>query len=175
MRPAENWTTIFTKKSFCRKSSKTPENTDLYVLLGDLYYGRDNHLKASQAYEQAISLAGDHSRALNNLAWLYATTNEPDLRNPGLALTLAQRAAMLEQAPHVLDTLAECYFVNGRVADAIQAEQQALALADTKRRYYEEQLRRFKEAYLSGEGESGTTEQRPESQKPEVRGQRLVH
>ena len=74
----------FYEKIILQEISKTPENADLYVLLGDLYYGRDNHLKASQAYEQAISLAGDHSRALNNLAWLYATTNDPDLRNPDL-------------------------------------------------------------------------------------------
>ncbi len=141
----------FYEKIILQEISKTPENADLYVLLGDLYYGRDNHLKASQLYEQTITLAGDHSRALNNLAWLYATTNDPDLRNPDLALTLAQQAALIEQAPHVLDTLAECYFVNGRIADAIHAEQQALALADTKRSYYEEQLRRFEEAFLRGE------------------------
>ena len=143
--------THFYEKIILQEISKSPENADLYVLLGDLHYGRGNHLRAGQAYKQAISLAENHSRALNNLAWLYATTNEPTLRNPVLALTLAQQAALIEQAPHVLDTLAECYFVNGKIAEAIQAEQQALALADRKRHYYEEQLRRFKEAYLRGQ------------------------
>ena len=136
----------FYEKIILQEISKTPENADLYVMLGDMYYGREQHHKASQAYAQAISLSHDHSRALNNLAWLYATTNQPDLRDPARALDLAERAAFIEQAPYILDTLAECYFVNGRLSDAIRAEQQALALATGNRHYYEEQLRRFRAA-----------------------------
>ena len=133
----------FYEKIILQEISRTPENTDLYVLLGDVYYGRDKHHKARQSYEQAINLSEDHARALNNLAWLYATTHQSGIRNPERALTLAQRAAYLEQAPHVFDTLAECYFVNGKVAEAIQAEQQALELATSNRQYYAEQLQRF--------------------------------
>ncbi|MBW1891142.1 MAG: hypothetical protein JRI93_11615, partial [Deltaproteobacteria bacterium] len=59
---------------------------------------------------------------------------------------LARKAASLEQAPHVFDTLAESYFANGLYADAIRAEQQALALAGTGKSYYKEQLRRFEVA-----------------------------
>ncbi|MEN8246153.1 MAG: M48 family metalloprotease, partial [Thermodesulfobacteriota bacterium] len=133
----------FYEKIILQEISKEPENADLYVLLGDLYYGRDKHHRASRAYEQAINLSKNNSRALNNLAWLYATTNQPGLSDPVRALELAERAVFIEQAPHIFDTLAECYFVNGRVAEAIQASQQALARADMKGNYYEEQLRRF--------------------------------
>jgi tetratricopeptide (TPR) repeat protein len=136
----------FYEKIILQEISRTPENADLYVLLGDLYYGREKHHQAGQAYEQAIELSESHSRALNNLAWLYATTNQSGLRDPIRALELAERAAFIEQAPHILDTLAECYFVNGRIIDAIRAEQQALELATGNRQYYEEQLRRFKQA-----------------------------
>jgi Zn-dependent protease with chaperone function len=133
----------FYEKIILQEISRAPENADLYVLLGDLYYGRDKHHKAGQAYEQALSLSENHARALNNLAWLYATTPQPDLRDPVRALILAKRAAAIDQAPHVLDTLAECYFVNKRIAEAIRAEQQALELAVTGRGYYEAQLKRF--------------------------------
>lgn len=136
----------FYEKIILQEISKTPENTDLFVLLGDLYYGRDKHHKASQAYEQAINLSTYNSRALNNLAWLLATTHQASLKDPSRALEFAQRAALLEQTPHVLDTLAECYFVNGRAAEAIQAEQQALALSTDNQQYYKEQLHRFKQA-----------------------------
>ena len=136
----------FYEKIILQEISKTPANADLYVLLGDLYYGRDKHKQASQAYEEAISLSESHARALNNLAWLYATTNRPGLRDPVRALELAERAAFIEQEPHILDTLAECYFVNGRYSDAVRTEQQALELATGNRQYYEDQLKRFKAA-----------------------------
>ena len=116
------------------------------MLLGDFYYGREKHHLASRAYEQAIRLSDSHSRALNNLAWLYATTSQPGLKDPVRALELAERAVFIEQASHILDTLAECYFVNGMISDAIRAEQQALDLATGNRQYYEEQLGRFRQA-----------------------------
>jgi len=134
------------EKIILQEISRTPENADLHVLLGDFYYGREKHHSASRSYEQAITLSKSHARALNNLAWLYATTNQPGLKDPVRALALAQRAVFLEQAPHILDTLAECYFVNGMISDAVRAEQQALELATANRRYYEEQLDRFKAA-----------------------------
>ena len=143
----------FYEKIILQEISKAPQNDDLYVLLGDLYYGRDKHHRASQAYEQAIHLSKNNSRALNNLAWLYATTKQPGLRDPVRALELAERAVFIEQEPHIFDTLAECYFANGRISEAIEAEQRALALVGSERGYYEEQLQRFKEA--------GTTEDGP--------------
>ena len=136
----------FFEKIILQEISRAPGDADLQVLLGDLYYGRGQHREASQAYERAINLSDNHARALNNLAWLYATTRQPNLRNPLRALTLAEQAASLEHAPHVLDTLAECYFVNGRIEEAILAEQQALDLAGSEKGYYAEQLARFKKA-----------------------------
>jgi Zn-dependent protease with chaperone function len=139
------------EKIILQEISRTPENADLHVLLGDFYYARENHNPASRAYEQAISLTESHARALNNLAWLYATTNQPGLKNPVRALALAERAVLLEQAPHILDTLAECYFVNGMISDAIRTAQQALDLTTINRHYYEKQLRRFLSAYETAE------------------------
>jgi tetratricopeptide (TPR) repeat protein len=134
------------EKIILQEISRTPENADLHVLLGDFYYGREKHHLASRAYEQAISLSESHSRALNNLAWLYATTQQPGLNDPARALELAERAVSIEQASHILDTLAECYFVNGMISDAIRAEQEALDLAADNLQYYEAQLRRFRQA-----------------------------
>ena len=59
---------------------------------------------------------------------------------------LARRAVELDPSPHVWDTLAESYFVNGRYAEAAAAEQKALDGAPSNRGYYEEQLRKFEEA-----------------------------
>jgi len=136
----------FYEKFLLQEIEKTPGSADLYTMLGDLHYKRGSLEEARQAYEKALDLSEDHARALNNLAWLYATAGETALKHPVRALQLARKAASLEQAPHVFDTLAESYFANGLYADAIRAEQQALALAGTGTSYYKEQLRRFEAA-----------------------------
>ena len=83
---------------------------------------------------------------LNNLAWLYATAEDEILRNPDKALSLAQRAAALDSSPHVLDTLAEAYYVNGAYAKAVEAAQRALDKAAQNRAYFKEQLRKYEKA-----------------------------
>ncbi len=50
----------------------------------------------------------------------------------------------LEKLPHVWDTLAESYYVNGMYREAVEAAEQALAMARKKRSYYEDQLKKFK-------------------------------
>jgi tetratricopeptide (TPR) repeat protein len=83
---------------------------------------------------------------LNNFAWLLATCDDPAYRNPEQALELARKAAVIEQSPHILDTLAECLFINGRIAEAIDAATTALELAKSNRGYYNGQLEKFQTA-----------------------------
>jgi hypothetical protein len=45
-----------------------------------------------------------------------------------------------------LDTLAESYYVNGRLAEAIDTARTALGLAKTNRAYYNGQLEKFQAA-----------------------------
>jgi hypothetical protein len=61
-------------------------------------------------------------------------------------LELARRAAAIEQSPHIIDTLAESLFINGQVAEAIDAANTALELAKTNRAYYSGQLEKFQAA-----------------------------
>ena len=138
--------THFFEKVIIKELEKTPGNADLYTMMGDLYFGRNNYGDAAFQYEKAIELAMRHSRALNNLAWLYATCEDANFRKPERALTLAKRAAALEREAHVLDTLAESYFVNGDIEEALAAEKEALAIAKKDRAYYQEQIARFEKA-----------------------------
>ena len=87
----------------------------------------------------------DTPQVLNNLAWLYATCEDLRFQHPKRALQLAEKAARLEPSPHILDTLAESYFVNGFTAEAVAAGKKALALARTNRAYFENQLKKFTE------------------------------
>ena len=127
-----------------------PNSSVLYTQLATFQYNQNKLKEAAEAYEHALSLAPDNPEALNNLAWLYATSEDATLRNPVRALALARRAAALDPASHVLDTLAECYFVNGDIDNAIRYARQALDSAKEKQAYYRGQLERFLKAKKEG-------------------------
>ena len=131
-----------------RELEKTPDNADLYSTLGDIYYSRQNYAQTIEAYQQSIMLEPHNPKALNNLAWLLATCEDQSFRRPQRALSLAQKAAKLEKAPHILDTLAESYYVNGKFEAAVATEMMALDLATGNRSYYRKQLKKFMDSTL---------------------------
>jgi Zn-dependent protease with chaperone function len=136
----------FIDRVLLKEIEKSPGNPNLYLLLGDLYYENKDYQGVREAYEKAIELNPESTHGLNNLAWLYATCEDEHIKNPVRALELAKRAAAMEPSPHILDTLAESYFVNGRYEDAIETGKQALALAKKDRSLYKKQLEKFKTA-----------------------------
>ncbi len=136
----------FFEKIILREIEKHPQNPNLYKVLGDLYYETGNLSGVQQAYEASLKLNPENPHVLNNLAWLYATAEDPRFRNPSRALDLAKAAVGLLEEPHILDTLAECYFVNGQYAKALETAQHALRLARENRTYYQEQVEKFRKA-----------------------------
>lgn len=133
----------FSEKQVLWKIDSLPEEIDRYSILGDFYYSRKDYEKTIEAYKRSIAKAPGKPQSLNNLAWLYATCEEPGFRDPAAALTLARKAIALQEAPHILDTLAESYFINGNYEEAIATGTQALGLAEKNRDYYREQLEKF--------------------------------
>ena len=123
-----------------------PTNHILYRELGDLYFQFENWAGVRQAYEDALRFNPNDPHVLNNLAWFYATCDEDHFRNPARSLELARQAASILKEAHILDTLAEAYYVNRMYQDAIDAETLALQLARDNRAYYEAQLERFRKA-----------------------------
>lgn len=118
----------------------------LYGMLGDLYFSRGSCAPAAAAYQSALEVDPHNAIVLNNYAWLLATCEDPAARNPQLALELARRAVAIERSPHVMDTLAESLFINGKIDAAIDAAAIALDLTKTNRAYYDGQLERFQSA-----------------------------
>ncbi|MCD4764808.1 MAG: M48 family metalloprotease [Desulfobacterales bacterium] len=141
----------FIEKILLREINKTPDNPYLYSNLGDLYYNINNYTETIRAYEKSIDLKPDNPHVLNNLAWLYATCDDKNLRNPERALNLALKAADIEKSPHILDTLAESYYINGQLEEAVSAELHALRIAKKERLYFENQLKKFMAAANSGQ------------------------
>jgi Zn-dependent protease with chaperone function len=138
--------THFFEEILNQEIAESPDNPELFSLLGDLKYSQNAFRETAEAYERSLALDPENPQVLNNLAWLYATSADETLRDPTRALALAQRAVHLDPSPHVLDTLAECYFVNGDIDAAIRFEQRALDTAKEKHAYYREQLVRFQNA-----------------------------
>lgn len=132
-----------------KRLEQQPQNADLHVFLGDLHYSEKAYSRAAAAYNKAIGHDPDNARALNNLAWLYATTREKGIFQPERALVLAKRAARIDPQPHVLDTLAQCYFVNGEYAKAVETEKQAIARAGENASHYRKQLEKFQKKLRS--------------------------
>lgn len=144
------------QKIITKKIEAEPLNPHLYFLLGNIAYERKRFDEAEQAYRTAITLNPYHADALNNLAWLYATSADPDMHNPEEALSLALDAAELKPEPYILDTLAESYYVNGYYEEALETIKKAIEAAPENLGYYEKQLKKFKEAYRQHQMGKGT-------------------
>jgi Zn-dependent protease with chaperone function len=129
-----------------RKLAESPENADIYKALSQLYHQRENLHKAAWAYENILRLDPDDGMALNNLAWILATADDPGLRDYPRALELAKRAVDIEGSPTFLDTLAEAYYVNGFYDQALAAIREALAKATGNRDYLLQQQEKFRDA-----------------------------
>lgn len=133
-----------------QKEHKNTEDAVLYWLVGNVYYEEEQLVRAASAYETALVLSPDNPDTLNNLAWLLATAENTPVHNPGRALALARKAIDLHKAPHIWDTLAQCLYANGLFEEAMDAEQQAIAMNPEDRQLYTDQLTKFRNAYEQG-------------------------
>ena len=91
-----------------------------------------NDAEAIRQYEAAIQLTPDSAEALNDFAWLLATTPDGHLRDGPRAVALAEQACRLTnfKEPTLVGTLAAAYAEAGRFTDAEQTAEKAVALAE---------------------------------------------
>ncbi len=123
-----------------------PENFRPHLALGNIYYNRKNLKEAVFHWERALELVPNSPAIMNNLAWIFATSQETPFFRPQRALALAEKAAQASRESYILDTLAEAYHVNGRTSEALTTAEQALAIASENRSYYLKQVERFRRA-----------------------------
>jgi TPR repeat protein len=106
--------------------------------LGVMYaHGRGvppDNTEAVKWYRKAME-QGD-GPAMNNLAFLLATSKDVHVRNPNEAIAVALKAVDLNpQQPSYLDTLATAYYEAGRNEEAADTESKALALSPDNASY----------------------------------------
>jgi len=106
----------------------------------------ERNRKQAEQYRK-VSESGD-GQALNELAWLLATSSEPTLRDGARALVLAEKAVAITERnePLFLDTLAAAYAEIGQFAKAVSAQKEAIALLkdDAAKEDYESRLDIYK-------------------------------
>jgi len=147
--------THFVEKVLSREIKRHPANPVLYSMLGSIYYQSQAYGQAIESYEKSLDLEPRNAETFNNLAWIYATCEKTRFRNPTMALVYAKQAVALKPEPHILDTLAEGYYVNGFHEKAIVVIKQALAIGPKDRAYYEGQLTKFEKAVMEESGTDG--------------------
>jgi len=87
--------------------------------------------------------------ARNNLAWILATSPDPNMRNPSEAIRIAQELSSETNYKNsaVLDTLGAAYASAGRFAEAIEMTQKALSLVDKNDKYMLDQIQSHLDLY----------------------------
>ena len=86
-------------------------------------------------YEKAIEAQPDLVEALTNLAWIFATSSDANIRNGQKAVELAEKASRLmgDTSPVVLRTLAAAYATNKNFEKALETSRRALQFAQEQR------------------------------------------
>ena len=110
--------------------AEQPEDAKVRTLMAHAYYVNKDFSSAITELEHALAIK-PNPQAENELAWIYATADDSNFRNPSEALRLAQHAVQTSPQPDaaILDTLAEALLQNGQPAEALKTEQQAASLA----------------------------------------------
>lgn len=142
--PLESIKLSLIESSLLKMGETKGDSVDLHLLLATVRLEKNDERGAVESYRRALELDPRNAAALNNLAWLLVTGKDAALRDYKEGLKLAESAVSIERKSYVLDTLAECYFVNGETGKAILAEEEALRLEKGDKTHYERQLERFR-------------------------------
>jgi rhomboid protease GluP len=124
-----------------------PEVAEAQYALAALYAEHKMYPEAIARFQEALRLRPNLAEAHNDLAWLYATSEDPRFRNPEQALEHARRAVDLNhwKEPTFIDTLAEALYANKDYSEAVEVQSKALAL-DPNNADYKDHMARYRKA-----------------------------
>jgi tetratricopeptide (TPR) repeat protein len=99
--------------------------------MGEIFLRLRDAGQAIASYERAIELKPALATTANNLAWLLATIDDPNLQDPPEAVRLAKKICQSTDSPgaNELDTLAAAYAAAEDYRSAVEAAEQAIEIA----------------------------------------------
>jgi tetratricopeptide (TPR) repeat protein len=108
-------------------------DAEMYTELASLEYASGNSRQAVEHLRRALALRPypPNLAAMNNLAWILATSPDDSVRNGNDAIKYAQQACLLTRfkEPGMMGTLAAAYAEGGHFPEAITAAETAVKLA----------------------------------------------
>ena len=118
-------------ESFYRAIQINSNHPEIFFHLGMILDQSGRNREAVAQYREALRLNPNLSGALNNLAWVLATSPDEKLRNGAEAVRLAERACELthDGQPAFVGTLAAAYAEAGRFPEAVTTAEKAEQLA----------------------------------------------
>ena len=119
------------QKLLVEADQKVPREANAQLVLADLCNTLNLYDEAVRHYNEAIQIQPNLAVAHNNLAWLFATSEDSKIRNPQAALNHALIAVKLTNSkePNFLDTLAESLYVNGKFKEAVDVQKKTLQIS----------------------------------------------
>ena len=116
-----------------REAVKLEPANELRLRLATLLHQTRKLREAVQEYRAVLARDPNSLEALNNLAWILATSRDDAVRNGTDAVQFAERACQLtsRKNPMMLGTLAAAYAEAGRFSDAVTTATQAAELAES--------------------------------------------
>ncbi|MEM7587197.1 MAG: tetratricopeptide repeat protein, partial [Acidobacteriota bacterium] len=119
-----------------RGLSYRPDNPQARYNRAGALMAAGDEVEAAAELAKVVDQRGEPGE-LHNLAWILATSERPELRDPQRAVELAERAARAtrRQSAEILETLAAAYGAAGRRDDATATLHSAASLARAQGRH----------------------------------------
>jgi protein O-mannosyl-transferase len=108
-----------------------PRDAESCYYLGNAFLLKRQVRQAIEYFQKSLAIRPADADALNNLAWVLATTPDATLRNGARAVDLAERANQISHGtdPVILGAVAAAYAEAGRFPEAVETAQRAQQLA----------------------------------------------
>ncbi len=109
----------------------SPQNPEFHFRFGLALYRHHQLSDARLQLQEAVRLRPEWPDALNNLAWIMASSENTTKADSEQAVALAEKALRLAEKPDasLFDTLAEAYASSGRFPEAVKTAEAAAGLA----------------------------------------------
>ncbi|RKX47379.1 MAG: hypothetical protein DRP64_01235 [Verrucomicrobia bacterium] len=137
-----------------------PEHQQARYIVAHIYISAKQYHKAETMLLALVEEHPDDFKLWNNLAWLYATAEDPSIRDGKKAISFAHEAmTLVPNDYHVWSTLSEAYYVSGEYEKAYRAVTHMASLAtrfgtditEESVKDYNEQIRKCKRAMDTAE------------------------